>query len=231
MNHGMNERLNAADASGANLFAAAALSEHLGGPHFVFDFECMGPRESQRAELIGLREAIESERALSLVEGFDALRLISLQLDLAAIPLVRKWRDGYVNTIMTAGKNDLLDKYFAGSSYTAAWYLGLISSASYSAISAADTPASHAGWTEGTGYSQSTRVALTFSSASGGSKATSSASSYSINATDTIKGGFVTTLSTKSGTTGILYSAGLFTGGDRSVLSGDTLNASLTQSV
>lgn len=227
----MTERLNAKSHTGAAMVQRAMVAEALGGPHFSYDFKCMGPRESQRAELVGMRRAIECERALSLVEGFDPSRLITLQLDLARIPLEDKWNDHFLNTIMTGGKNDLLDKYFAGSSYTASWSLGLISSASYSAISAADVPSSHAGWTESTAYSNSTRVALAFSSASGGSKATSAASSFTINATDTIKGGFVTTLATKSGTTGILYSAGLFTGGDRSVLSGDTLNVSLTQSV
>ena len=52
-----------------------------------------------------------------------------------------------------------------------------------------------------------------------------------INATDTIKGCFLISVSTKSGTTGVLYSAGLFTGGDQPVVSGNTLTVSYTGSV
>lgn len=139
------------------------------------------------------------------------------------------------NTVTTVGKNDLLTQYFKGSSYTAAWYCGLISSTSYSAISAADTMSSHAGWLEAGAanaptYSQSTRVALTFGTASAGSLATSSASSFTFTGSGTIKGMFGTTVSTKDGTTGILYNAVLFTGGDRAVVNTDVVNVSVTYS-
>lgn len=140
-----------------------------------------------------------------------------------------KWTDTIKNLVTTVGKNDALDKYLAGSSYTAAWYLGLISSSGYSAVAVGDTSASHAGWTESVAYSQGTRVAATFgTAASAGSKATSAASVFSINGTDTVKGCFLIANSTKSGTTGILYSAGLFTGGDKAVANGDTLNVNWT---
>lgn len=142
-----------------------------------------------------------------------------------------KWEDTFENTVTTAGKNDMLDKYFAASAYTAAFYMGLISSTSYSAISAADTMASHAGWLEAGSandphYSQSARPTTAWSSASGGSKALSAALAFSITTTGTIKGAFITTVATKDGTTGTLFSAGLFTGGDKAVANGDTVNVS-----
>lgn len=145
-----------------------------------------------------------------------------------------KWREVIRNTVMTAGKNDLLDKYFAGSSYTAAFFVGLISSVSYSAIAAGDTMSSHAGWTEAgptnaPNYSQSTRPAVSWNGASSGSKAASAACAFSITATGTVKGAFIATNSTKDGTTGVLYSASLFAA-DRSVANGDTINVTPTVS-
>jgi hypothetical protein len=141
------------------------------------------------------------------------------------------WTDRIDNLVTTVGKNDALDKYLAGSAYTAAWYLGLIDSGSYSAVAAADTSASHGGWTESTAYSQGARPTAAWSAASAGAKALSSAASFSINAGATIKGCFLISNSTKGGTTGILYSAGLFSGGDKVVQNGDTLNVSYTASL
>ena len=139
------------------------------------------------------------------------------------------------NLVVTVGKNFLLDNGLAGSAYTAAFFLGLISSVSFTAIAAADTMASHAGWTEAglanaPIYSQTARPAAAWSAASAGSKAFSAALAYSITTAGTVKGCFLTTVSTKDGTLGTLYSAGLFTGGDRIVANLDTLNVSYTAS-
>jgi len=71
------------------------------------------------------------------------------QADYDAIPRYPVWRDEVArNLVTTVGKNYLLDNGLAGSSYTAAFYLGLISSTSYSAVAAGDTMSSHAGWLE-----------------------------------------------------------------------------------
>lgn len=143
-----------------------------------------------------------------------------------------KWSEGIENLVTTAGKNDALDKYLAGATYTAAWYLGLIGSASYTTGPAAgDTAGSHGGWVESQDYSQGARPTASFAAASGGSKALSSAAVFTINANVTIKGCFLISNATKSGTTGILYSAGLFSGGDKVVQNGDTLNVSYTASL
>lgn len=131
-----------------------------------------------------------------------------------------KWSEEIVNTVTTQGKNDLLDKYFKGSTYTAAWYLGLKGAGS---ISAGDTLASHAGWSEVTPYAGN-RPAITFGSTSGGSN-TASPVSFTINATSTVYGAFIA--SVNSGTSGILYSVSDLLA-DRNVESGDTLNVTST---
>ena len=153
-----------------------------------------------------------------------------------------RWRDTFPNTVTTEGKNSLLDVYFDAATQITAWYLGLISSVDYSAIAAADTMSSHAGWKEANAtnapnYSLPTspinttnRATLTFGEPSSGSLATSAAASFSITGNGTVKGGFITSGQAKAGTTGTLYSAGLFTGGDRAVINGDTINVTVTLS-
>lgn len=139
---------------------------------------------------------------------------------------VEKWRDGFDNLVTTAGKTDIVDKYFKGSAYTAAWYLGLKGSGT---AAVGDTMASHAGWSEVTAYSASTLPAVTFGTTSSGSN-TATAVSYSINGTATVAGCFLTTNSAKGATTGTLYSAGDFASA-RSVMSGDTLNVTPTYTI
>lgn len=145
---------------------------------------------------------------------------------------ILRWEDEIENLVTTSGKNDALDKYLSGAAYTAAWYIGLIGVASYVAgVLVGDTAAIHGGWVEATGYSQVSRPTAAFSAASAGTKSLSSALSFSINVDATIKGSFLMSLATKGGTTGILYSAGLFTGGDKVVQNGDTLNVSYSASL
>jgi len=141
-----------------------------------------------------------------------------------------KWEESTHNLVVNVGLADMNDKYFSGVTYSAAWYLGLVDGpGAGNTYAAADTMASHAGWTENTGYSQSTRVAATFGSATVADPSvidnTGSVAVFSINATSTIAGAFLTSDDTKSGTSGILFSVSNFQApGDRSVVSGDTLN-------
>src|SRR5690606_22314330 len=100
----------------------------------------------------------------------------------------------------------------------------------FSAIAAGDTMASHAGWTESSAYSAGTRPSMSFSAASSGSKQTSSAVSFAINATATINGVFIADNSTKGGSTGVLFAAKSFASA-RSVENSDTLNVTYTASL
>jgi len=143
-----------------------------------------------------------------------------------------KWKEVMKNQVTTVGANYMLDTTFTGSGYTAAWYMGLVTGpGSGTTYSASDTMSSHAGWSENTTYSNATRPAITFAAASSAAISTSAASSFTINGSATIAGGFVVNNSTKGGTSGTLYSAKDFTGGDRTVASGDTLNVSYTTTI
>ena len=141
-----------------------------------------------------------------------------------------RWTDEFDNLVTTQGKNDLLTQYFKGVTYSGAFFCGLINDTAYTGVDAGDTAASHAGWTEGTDYDEAGRPAVVWGVAAAGSLATASASVFTVNAGDTIKGAFVATSNTKGGTSGVLYSAGLFTTGDRAVLTGDIINVSITMS-
>jgi hypothetical protein len=131
--------------------------------------------------------------------------------------------------------------YMAGTALTSVtqittWYIGLYGAGASNTPAAGDTMASHAGWTEVVPYSNATRVAATFVTATTAnpSVVTNAASpaTFTINATSTVGGAFLTSGSAKSGTTGTLFSAADFAApGDRSVVSGDVLSVTYTFSL
>jgi hypothetical protein len=151
-----------------------------------------------------------------------------------------KWREVIDNVVQTVGKNLALDTFLAGAAYTVTGpFMGLISSASYSAVAAGDTMASHAGWLEAGGanaptYSGNRKTAV-WSAASAGSKALSAALSFAITSSGTVKGAFLVfgsgAVNTKDSTAGTLWSAGTFTTGDKAVVNGDTLNCNYSSSL
>lgn len=236
-------------AAAANVVHSAALTEAFEAPHFRYEFACYAPRDRRAA--LELRDAIAREEAaavrgpraprnrfLRVIHGtrerrpvWSPSRLAALLRELYELPHELAWRGAFVNLVVTVGKNDILTHEFAGSSYTAAWYLGLVDGATAPTFAATDTMAAHAGWTENVAFTQTARPAAAFAPASAGSIALASAAVYSINAAATIAGAFFTTNSTLNGTTGTLYSAGAFTGGNKTVSNGDTLNVSATQAV
>jgi len=146
-----------------------------------------------------------------------------------------KWQEQMHNLVVSEGLQDMNTNYFKGSSYTAAFYIGLVTGpSSASTYAASDTLASHAGWTEFTNYSGS-RKAMTYGSATNATPSvittTASPSQFSITgAGGTVAGAFVCTVD--SGTSGVLFSEADFQSpGDRVVVSGDTLNVTYSFSL
>jgi len=147
-----------------------------------------------------------------------------------------KWEDEINNLVVAVGKQLMLDTLLAGSSYTATVVMGLVGATP--TFAAADTQASHAGWTEVGGANapaySGTRKTPAFSAAtSSGStpsnvttKTTSSVVTFTFTSSGTVAGCFININgnSAQDNTTGTLYSAGAFTGGSKTVASTDQLN-------
>ena len=136
-----------------------------------------------------------------------------------------KWEEKFPNLVNAVGKQLMLDTLLSGSSYTTVGpFLGLISGASPTFL-AADTMASHVGWTEFINYTvggSAVRGTAVFGSAtSTGLSPTNVTTKTATAITYTITGGggtvggcFLVTgsgaSSTQNNTSGTLYSAGAF---------------------
>jgi hypothetical protein len=147
-----------------------------------------------------------------------------------------KWTAEESNLVVNVGLQYMAGSALTGTSPITTWYVGLYGAGASNTPAAGDTAASHAGWTEITPYSNSTRPTATLAAATNAnpSVVTNSASpaAFAINATATVGGAFLISNDTKGGTTGVLFSAADFQSpGDRVVANGDTLNVAYTFSL
>lgn len=146
-----------------------------------------------------------------------------------------KWAEESNNLVVNQGLQDMVAAYLDAATQTTVWYLGLITGpGSGTTIAAGDTLASHAGWTEFTNYTGNRKTA-TFGTATTADPSvinnSASPASFSITgAGGVVAGAFLASVAT--GTAGILFSASDFQSpGDRTVVSGDTLNVTYTFSL
>ena len=166
-----------------------------------------------------------------------------------------KWEDSIENAVVTEGKNAMLTNCLKGSAFTQTLYMGLIESTGYGyagangsgvaatnlagSITAAGGASPANGWNEAPSSVCAARGAPSFGAASAGSIALSAAQAFSIVGSSTIKGCFllmksaaaVAPTSAVGNTSGALWSAGLFSQGDKNVSNGDTLNVSYQTSL
>jgi len=140
-----------------------------------------------------------------------------------------KWEDTYYNLVTTAGLNKYLDATLKTGLAAPDWHVGLITGpGAGNTYLAADTMAVHAGWAENVTYSNATRPQWNPGTVASGSVDNSASKAvFLVNGTATIAGCFMVDISTKGGTLGTLLGEGNFTGGDRLVQSGDTLNVTV----
>lgn len=155
-----------------------------------------------------------------------------------------KWEDTINNVVTNVGKNLALDTFLAGVSYTVVGpFMGLISGVSYTGLPAVgDTMGSHPTWYEvsATTYFPTVAARITtnanWTAASNGSKQITTAISFSIITNPgVLKGCFLVfgtgAVSTLGSGAGTLYSAGVFSGGDKTVGISDLVQVSYTASL
>jgi len=134
------------------------------------------------------------------------------------------WEALAPNMVVTVGKNLILDQALTSGATT--MYLGLISNTGWTGVAATDTMASHPGWNEaGTTYAPTYsggRQPISFQPAASGSKTIASNPNFTMGSSGMLTGAFVVAgagaSTTVMSTTGVLMSAGQFTGGNYAVL-------------
>jgi hypothetical protein len=153
-----------------------------------------------------------------------------------------KWEEDNSNLVVNAGVVYMAGTALTGVSQISTWYIGLITGpGSGTTFAVLDTMASHSGWTEFTGYTISGGSAANRGAPSLANTADTSGSNnksivtnatavaFTISSAGTVAGAFLTNTQAKSpGNSGTLFSASDFTGGDRTVVIGDTLNVTYT---
>ena len=189
-----------------------------------------------QVEKLNVEDKVSSALTKAMKSGDGARATGKYKIECVGADGQVKWTLEPKNLVVNQGLQDMNTKYFTGVTYSAAWYIGLYGAASSNNPLATDTAATHPGFTEITPYSNATRPACTFGTATTADPSVItnalSPAAFSINGTAVVGGAFLISNNTKGGTTGVLFSASDFAApGDRTVATGDTLNVSYTFSL
>lgn len=147
----------------------------------------------------------------------------------------------FSNGVTNEGLDRILNTMFDGKTQIAAggWFLGLISSVSFTALAATDTydgiDAAN-GWKEASGTNAPNytgdRKAWDPAASTARSSTNTTTVDFAITGSGTVKGIFLASFETKADSTAaansVLWSTGLFPGGDQAVVASDTLKITYT---
>ena len=162
MKKAASDKVTAAAVAGAQLVTPLAAVEHSRAPRARYDVECREGIPERMHEYVPLITRANKLRELAqrsfigrvpLVGNIFTAHLLRQAEEVfqQAMQLTRvKWTESVYNVVTDVGANDLLDKYLAGSAYTAGWFCGLISSVSFTAVAAANTQKARSGKTSDT---------------------------------------------------------------------------------
>lgn len=132
------------------------------------------------------------------------------------------WEENIKNRVVNQGLDDILNRYFKGSLYTAAHFMGLKGSG---VVNAEDTLNNHAGWSEISDYEGDRKQIQVGIAVDQEITNRDNKCEFSINGTATVAGIMVTTEAT--GNSSVLFGAADFPS-VRNVLAGDSLVITVT---
>lgn len=138
------------------------------------------------------------------------------------------WARRFPNGATLEGLTHILATEFGGGAQITTWYIAPINNADFEELSEDDTAASHAGWTEFADYSQATRQEWVEGTPAGGILASQTVASFTITAPGTLRGAFLASSSTKSGTAGVLWATGELAGEPEAVSIGQVVQIRYT---
>lgn len=139
-------------------------------------------------------------------------------------------RERIHNLMPVEGLTHMLSVTFAGGSQVATWYLGLFEG-NYTPLSTDTMATFPASATESTAYDESVRQTFTESTpAAGATSNSSSKAEFTMSATKTIYGAFISSSSVKGGVSGVLASAAKFSSA-KTVDDGDILRVTASISM
>tara|TARA_A100001201_G_scaffold143757_1_gene147293 strand:+ start:30978 stop:31532 length:555 start_codon:yes stop_codon:yes gene_type:complete len=134
----------------------------------------------------------------------------------------------FENLVTTEGQNYLLSAGLDGGAQTTTWYVLLTDGTP--TVAAGNTLPSHAGWVEVADYAGSRPAWVGGTAAAGSIDNVASVASFAINADGVTIGG-AGLCAVATGTAGVLYSVGAFSGGDLVLNDGSTLEVTATFTV
>lgn len=133
-----------------------------------------------------------------------------------------KWTERVHNIIPSAGWDYFLSAALAGGSRYTSWYIGLYQNA-YAPVSTETMATLAANGSENIDYTETTREIFTADAISGGLFTNyDNPAEFNFTSSETLRGGFICSDSTKGGTSGLLLSAAQFSS-PKSVVSGEAL--------
>lgn len=135
------------------------------------------------------------------------------------------------NQITLEGRNHMLNTEFRGGTQQTSWFFGLVDNSGWTGNPETDTMASHPGWVEFAGYSEATRRQWSPGVPVAGSLANSTPAVFTITGSGAIYGFFISSNSTKGGTSGTLWSSVQFASGVQSVNAGDEIRVTYTYGI